>query len=201
MVSIDGLKEYQTLSRISNESFARFGDGELKLIHGEDSLSQTYNDEIAEMLRSQLESANCYIGMTYVHPNSPRKEYWEEFMKTHPIPDGEYGSSFITRMDEAPWLDTDNYRKLLKKLWKGKDVVLARGEGSLTPEMLVGAKSVTEVKCSSKNAFPEIDRIEKEIGTPPFAILCVGAVATILADRLTVKGVHAIDLGYIGKFL
>lgn len=115
--------------------------------------------------------------------------------------DGEYESSFITRMDEAPWIDTNAYKRQVRSLWYGKDVTLVRGSGSLTGGAMHGAKSVREVLIPIRDAYRQIDKIEKEIGEPPFVILCAGAVATLLANKLASKGVHAVDLGYVGKFM
>lgn len=183
---------------------ARYGDGELKLMHGEDSLTQVYNDDIASELQAILRRPQCLIGMPYVHPKSPRKKYWEGFMSNHSkylSRDGEYESSFITRMDEAPWIDTNAYKRQVRSLWYGKDVTLVRGSGSLTGGAMHGAKSVREVLIPIRDAYRQIDKIEKEIGEPPFVILCAGAVATLLANKLASKGVHAVDLGYVGKFM
>ena len=204
MVDLSVIKEQATLNRVETESFARYGDGELKLMHGEDSLSQKWNDEVAEELKMILCNPKCYIGMPYAHPQSPRKKYWKAFMATHSkylSAAGDYGSSFITRFDEAPWIDTSAYRKQMMALWVGMDVVLVRGQGSLKKDMLFGAKSVQEVICPAKDAYRMIDKIEAKVGTPPFAIFCLGATATCLVNRLAPKGVHGIDLGYVGRFL
>ena len=62
-----------------------------------------------------------------------------------------------------------------------------------------------EVIIPSRDAYPMTDKIERKveslINDESLVILCAGAVGTILADRLAAKGVHAIDLGFIGKFL
>jgi len=203
LVNLDGLRELSTLHKIKTASIARFGDGELNLLHGKDSKTQTYNLEVGEELAGVLNEPHALIGMPYVHPKSPRREYWEDYFE--PLPDHytshNYESSFITRMDEAPWIDTPQYRTEIHKLWRDKDVVLVRGQGSLKAEMLYGAKSVTEVVIPSRDAYPLIDKIQWKIGDAPFVILCAGAVGTILANRLAKRNIHAVDLGFIGRFL
>jgi hypothetical protein len=53
-----------------------------------------------------------------------------------------------------------------------------------------------------RDAYNEIDAIEAGIGTPKGTVfLCLGPCATVLAERLAVKGVHALDLGHLGRFL
>jgi len=204
LVGLDGLREYRTLALAREKSLARFGDGELKLCQGEDSKTQVFNKKIAKELRAILNEGICHVAIPYVHPKSPRKKYWEKFLKGHSQhinPDREYGSAFVSRFDEAPWIDTDDYRRQLKSLWKGKNVTIAYGSGSLTPTMLKGAKSVNEVTAPWADAYEQIDSIEERIGHPELAVLCLGATATVLADRLARKGVHALDLGFVGKFL
>ena len=200
MVNLAGLKEYETLSVMRTHSLARFGDGELKLMYGEDSLSQVWNQDIQDELWDIVINHSALLAMPYVHPESPRKDYWKEFLETHSV-EGDYYSSFITRFDEAPWLDTPEYRSDIFKLWRDKAVVIVRGQGSLTSLHLRGAKSVREVIIPSRDAYSMIDKVEWKIEKPELVILCAGAVGTILADWLAAKGVHAIDLGFIGKFL
>ena len=67
--------------------------------------------------------------------------------------------------------------------------------------MLVGAAHVEELIIPARDAYEFIYDIGRDIGHPAFVILCAGAVGTILANRLAVDGTHAIDCGYVGKFL
>ena len=203
-MNINGIREYQTILQARNRSLARFGDGELNLCHGKDARFQSFNRKIGKELRSILKHSPCHVAIPYAHPKGPRRDYWEKYMKGHSRylnDDVAYGSSFVSRFGEAPWLDNEKYRNELRGLWKGRNVVLARGEGSLTGDMLEGAASVREVIGPNTDAYDSIDSLEEKIGTPPLVILCMGAVATVLADRLARKGLHAIDLGYVGKFL
>ena len=205
MVNLAGLKEYATISVMRTHSLARFGDGEIKLMHREDSKTQVWNKEIEAELWKIFVEPSALIAMPYVHPDSPRKEYWQKFLKDHPMKEGNHYSSFITRFDEAPWLDTPEYRNDIEMLWWGRDVVLVRGEGSLKGDDMRCAESVKQVIIPSRDAYPMTNAIEskvlREIDDESLVILCAGAVGTILANRLAGKGVHALDLGYIGRFL
>jgi hypothetical protein len=114
-----------------------------------------------------------------------------------------FGSSFITRPDSAPWIDTPEFWADLASLWKGRDVVLVAGtERSLRVEQLVGVNDCRRVAVPRRDAYAEIDRIVEEIGLPAGPVLmCAGPTATVLAARLGKKGVQALDLGHIGMFM
>lgn len=199
LVGLSGLKESRTLAKIlDGESLARFGDGELKLCHGEDSLTQVWSEAIQTELRDILEDSPCHVGIP--HTQGLRPDYWGKFLKTHSDylnPDTEYGSAFISRPNEAG-LDSKFFRRM-SKLWQGRDVTLITGGGSLSTDHLHTAKSVRVVDAPVRDAYVDFSRIEAD--SSHLVILCLGATATILADRLTRKGVQAVDLGFVGKFL
>jgi 2-polyprenyl-3-methyl-5-hydroxy-6-metoxy-1,4-benzoquinol methylase len=115
-----------------------------------------------------------------------------------------YASSFITRPDSAPWIDTNEYWNRVHDLWRGKDVVLIAGDRKSlrAEEMTAEAASVREIKAPRQHAYAEIDRIEEEInGHNGPILMCLGCTATALAARLHRKGLWGIDLGHIGMFM
>lgn len=130
------------------------------------------------------------------HAEGKRAGYWKKFLWEHssyfgPVP---YASSFISRPDEA-----DPVR--INLIWKGRDVVLVGSGDSLTPEKLKGAKSVDFIECPKRNAFDRVDEIEFSIADgSDLVVLCCGATAVVLADRLCRRGIQAVDLGYSGKY-
>ncbi len=198
------LSEAQTLDRVlAGASLARYGDGELKMCDGSSIKSQDRDPRLQRRLREILVDAGaCLVGIPNIHSETP-KPRWKEFaVYARLLAEHEYGSSFITRPDSAPWIDTDEYWGKVESLWLGRDVTLVRGSTkSLTAEDLVGARTVTEVICARQHAFAEYDRILERVGTPARALLCLGPSATVMAVDLCAKGVHAIDLGHIGMFL
>ena len=89
-------------------------------------------------------------------------------------------------------------------LWRDKDVILVIGSPrSLTEQRIKEAKSVKVILTERRDAYIDINRLEKEILALPqkTVLLCVGATATCLAYRLSRQGKHAIDLGHIGMFM
>jgi hypothetical protein len=213
------ITEARTLALLHDgHSIARFGDGELRLAIGKECTSQRRVPGLAEELRAMLQAPrNCLIGI----PNfaqTPKAENWtryagEQFTRLYGAK--EYASSFITRPDSAPWIDTPEYWAEVRRLWAGRDVILVRGdEKSITPAMLDGsAASVRIVDGPRQHAYADIDAIEKailkaagdvaqQLHSAPLVILCLGATATALAYRLAQKpGLQAVDLGHIGMFM
>ncbi len=201
------LGERKTLDLVlAGRSIARYGDGEFKLCTGgaakAQELTETIQRRLVDILRS---SGECLVGIPNVHSKTPKAELWESqgARALRYLVDREYVSSFITRPDSAPWIDTPDYWDALETLWVGQDVTLVRGSSkSLTAEDLVaaGAGQVREIIAPRQHSFAEYDALMERIGTPKRAILCLGPAATVMAVDLCAKGVHAIDAGHIGMF-
>lgn len=202
---MDVLSELDTLEACRALSIARFGDGELRIAAGGSCSSQVHDPKLqAELLDLLRKPQPCVVAI----PNferTPRQDVWKKY-SLRPYSDffkqPQYGSSFITRPDNAPWIDTPDYWALVRELWRDRDVTLVVGdEKSLTPAMLSEAHSVGVVRGPRTNAYAEIDRIEAEIGDADLVIMCLGACATALAGRLARRGIQALDLGHMGMFM
>lgn len=204
------LSEISTMTEVAQgTSLARFGDGELLIIGGKDANYQEYSDKLAEELEFVFNGTACLVSVP--HTRGIRAKYWERFLDGQywhiaDIPKARwYGSAFVSRHDEVPW--TEEYRKLLRSLWRHRDVQF------VAPETikLTRAHSVKHQWVPKENAFEVIDRCERiltDLATPrsvhshvDLVILSCGPTGTILADRLARKGIWAVDLGNFGKFL
>lgn len=216
------IPELQTLQLVAEgRSLSRYGDGEFTMAEGRSIINQHRGDSsICRRLRGILHGDSpCLVGIPNIHSKTPKAQFWAKYLQRGAAllhPDVRYGSSFVSRPDSAPWIDTDDYWALVASLWSGKDVTLVRGEApsahptkpgrftggvSLRAEDLTGAKSVTEVIGPAENAWAVYPFLMERIGTPKIAILCLGVTATVMAADLAAKGVHAIDLGHIGQFM
>jgi hypothetical protein len=203
------MSEEDTLeAAISGASLARYGDGELRVALGRKCVSQAADERLARELRDILRTP--VKGLIAAIPNTysatPKRESWERFSQkgfTTMYGLKTYGSSFITRPDSAPWIDTPAYWQRVRDLWRDKDVVLAVGDKrSLRSEAMQDARSLRTVWGPTRDAYAEIDRIEAEIGDHRGPVLmCLGCTATVLAARLCKKGVHGVDIGHIGMFM
>jgi hypothetical protein len=215
------LGECDTLAAVvGGRSIARYGDGEFKMAaHNAGIKSQEPNPDLSKRLREILhDSGECLVGIPNIVDvrksdlsTDQKVEFWTKHQQyKRLLINREYVSSFITRPDSAPWIDTDDYWAMLCSLWKGQDVMLVRGSGkSLTAERLMewGARSVIEVmprlaaNGRQQHAWAQYDELLKRIGRPKRALICLGPTATVMAVDLCARGVHAIDLGHAGMFL
>lgn len=198
-------------------SIARFGDGEFNLVKGGNCVSQVANPKLAAELKNILKSAQDEDGCIVAIPNMTTlcpKTHWQKNKHQYasflnPKCDAfTYGSSFITRPDSAPWIDTDEYWDDVESLWKDQSVILVScGERSLTPANMLSAGYIHEVRCPRRDAYSVIDDLEGQIKRLLVSnkdvarvIMCAGATATCLAWRLQ-NHCQALDLGHIGMFM
>lgn len=222
------IDEYATVRlMLMGASIARFGDGEWRCAAGGGCTSQRADPQLAAELRKVLHETgdNFIVGIPKVE-NCPRAESWAKYcappyLDLLPKSKGVFHSSFITRPDNAPSIDTPEYWYLVRQLWKGKNVILVVGlakdghgaeKKSLTEAMLADAAQVRVIIGPRQHAYAEIDSIERHIvycvdqeirscAEQPRVILCLGTAATVLAWRLWKRGIHAMDVGHIGMFM
>lgn len=207
------LEEDPTLHLVcAGRSLSRYGDGEFRLMVGNDRRGQTHCPRLAGRLKEILrDSGECLVGIPNImgsvqHKPTPKMDFWRRYTGrwiTEHLVDRQYGSSFISRPDSAPWINRPDYWDKVRSIWAGKDVTLVRGGAkSLMPDLMPEAKSVREVVGPRLNAWGHYKELMDEIGTPDHPVLiCLGITATVMAVDLCAKGVHAIDAGHIGMFL
>lgn len=205
------MSERETLQlALSGVSVARFGDGELKLCTGGNAISQEYSDRISAELCSILSAPLCNVlpCIPNIVSKTPRGAFWREFMQpryTDLYARGiTYGSSFITRPDNAPWIDRPDYWQEVRRLWAGRTVAFVGGQMMLAQVVSQDAAHVDVIQVPRKNAYADIDALTRRLLSRPYAaiIIAMGAGGTALASRLGRDGAaHALDLGHIGMFM
>lgn len=203
------LNEVETVEAIlTGRSIARYGDGELRVALGRKCVSQIADEKLARELKSILwdDPLGLLVGIPNINSATPKKASWDRFgTPGYTVMYGQksYASSFITRPDSAPWIDTPAYWERINDIWRDKDVVLIAGDRkSIRLEDLANARSVREIPAARQHAYAEIDRIEEEVnGHNGPVLMCLGCTATALAARLERKGLWGIDLGHIGMFM
>ena len=190
------------------QSLARYGDGEFALARGRSIKCERGGLGLTERLKEILVTPHqqVLVGIPNIRSNTPKASYWKKYADfAAPLlsESMSYVSSFVTRPDSAPWVDTPEYWTLLESLWKNQDVTLVRGGGrSLTSADLTSAADVKELLCPATNAWADYWKILKRIERMDNrqVLLCLGPTATVLAYDLTLMGFHAIDLGHAGMF-
>jgi len=204
------LTEDQTLETARlGRSIARFGDGELRLAVGGQSISQKADPKLAAELRNILVGpTKALVCLPRIHCDGPNDKgwlrYWEPRYSRY-YGQSIYGSTHMTRPDSAPWICRQDYWDKVRSLWAGKAVTLVKGtERSLRVDMMSEAAHIDVVDGPRVDAYSVINDIEHHALLFPKEqpiILCLGAAATVLAERLARKGRHALDLGHVGMMM
>jgi hypothetical protein len=195
---------------LSGRSIARFGDGEMRLTTDKGSAISQVRDlnlkaELIALLNGPTKSLVCIPRQEC----GPKADRWQNYARdpfVKLMKQKVYGSAFITRPDNEPEISTPQYWDDVRSLWRNRDVTLVVGTdyGSLNENFMRDARNLKVVFGPRRDAYMDLPRIEDEIGRPPVdapVIMCLGAAATVLAERLAKKGCWALDLGHVGKFM
>lgn len=205
--------EFATVKELlRGRSIARIGDGELKLIHGRHAMREPANEKLARELRDVLQrpTRDLCVGIPTLDPRGPKHANWlrhaVDFCRVL-VPEVRYFSAFITRPDSAPWIETAEFARDVRRLWTGRRIALLCEESSAIYRTVTrqpdGPASVLHLACPHRETYARISEFEKAIRAAEIdvAILSAGPAATCLAARLCAAGVQAIDIGSAGRFL
>lgn len=207
-----GLYESTDFAISSGKSFARYGDGEFKLMMGESINFQKANPELSKRLTEIIsnKNPNLLVGLPDVfgYCNS---DYFRcvmincrEFLYNYIDFESTYIDSMFTRqrsfVTEQIGID---YFSRLKNLWNNKDVIIVEGEGSrlgIGNDLFANTKSIKRILCPIKDAFDKYNEILNECNKQSkdiIFIIALGPTATVLADDLSKLGYKAFDVGHI----
>lgn len=194
------------------KSMARCGDGEFKLIMGENISFQKYDPVLADRLKNILknQNENILVGIADVFGFCPtdymrkvmvtcRDTLYKYFDFSKTYIDTNVTRQLVFVSDEQ---GQDYYNKM-KSLWKNKSIVIVEGAGTrlgIGNDLLDEALSVKRIICPIKDAFSKYDEILKECLKMPkdiLFIMALGPTATVLAEDLTNSGYRALDIGHL----
>jgi hypothetical protein len=194
-------------------SFARFGDGELRLmvdpmyrlgfqVNGaglrsalEDTLRQERRDLLLGWPRAFW---TAHIAMQW-------SIVWDGIRELVP-PGTRFGNSHVSRPDCFEALGREAV-ELWRKVWDGKQITVVTGHDSrfeLPDALFDNIAGHDVVHSTPRNAFADLERLESEILARPGAtselhLVALGPAGTVLAARLAAVGVRAIDVGHISN--
>lgn len=202
-----------------NSSVARFGDGEMDIITGHSIPYQDYDENLANELKDIISSesneslvvclSDVFEGLDRY--NQSAVDFWKQHLNNNYIYYKSlckapwYGSTFISRpyMDLVDKSLSNMYFKNIKNLWNKRDILIVEGVNSRSGvgnDLFDNANSVERIICPSKNAYSKIDEIESLIerhAENKLVLLILGPTAKVLAKRLSIKKIQAIDMGHI----
>lgn len=215
-------EEFETVRTIikNRSSVSRFGDGELRVAIGSSCKVQERDHKLAKKLKFilQCDEKNLLVCIPRIagrsdlwRSNYKKANFWSRFER--PIfknllkPKKKYYSSFITRVDNAPHIDCEAFWNLWKEVWKGRDVVLLRGNRRFreNKELMSTAKSFEIIDgvglpTSSGQIYDVILNRLLKVSKDKLILLCLGPAATALAYDLHKVGYQAIDIGALEMF-
>lgn len=196
----------------SNKSVARYGDGEFKLIMGENIGFQKHHPVLTQRLKEILknDNDNVLVGIIDVFGYCPSSYTKKVMMLCRDTLynfidfDKKYLDAVVTRRFKFNCEEEGtNYFNKLKTLWNDKDIVIVEGAGSrlgVGNDLFDGAKSIQRILCPIKNAFSKYNEILAEClkqSDDKLFILALGPTATVLAVDLADKGYKALDIGHL----
>ena len=201
-------------------SISRFGDGEIKLIAGQDigfqKASKQLSIRLKEVLQEQID--NHIVGILNVFGSLSKyteelQNYFRSYLYEYNR-DFQYGllnkqriyyDAFITR----PYISYKNREhaasifEQFKRIWQGKKVLVVEGERTRLGrgnDLFDGTMECRRIIAPNENAFEKYDSILECIlkqGKDNIVLLALGPTATILAYDLAKMGYRAIDIGHI----
>lgn len=196
----------------SNKSLARFGDGEFKIMMGENINFQQYDSKLAkrleEVLKNDLDDLMVGVPDTFGFCYSDYfrrvlvscRDYLYKYMNF----EKNYVDAFLTRQSkfDSETKGNDYYRNL-KKLWENRDIVIVEGQGSrlgIGNDLFSNTNSIKRILCPIKDAYSKYDEIlnicQKQSKDTLF-IIALGPTATVLAYDLCQLGYRALDVGHV----
>ena len=203
-----GLLETVEKIRDQRQSFARFGDGELRLMFRPefDIKFQKNSADLTAELQDVLSSPsqNLLLGMPHIFGNAHWSgvfaELWHFIAPALPAVE-QFGDSHVTRPLFFSFHGQEGVNAW-RSVWAGRDAAVLAGQGSrfeLIPQLFDTLASFETIDSLPAHAFADIDRVvEKTLKTGrDLALIALGPAGTIVANRLNMHGIQAIDIGHI----
>lgn len=206
------LSMLDTLSRIVDErmSFARFGDGEIRLMMREEFNLRFQKNapglkaDLAKVFR--MGRSDLLIGMPHRFANamwgSVFAENWAG-IRPHIERTDAFGDSHVSRpifFDFYQQAAVDAWRRV----WEGRNALIVAGRGSrfeLIDALFDNLGETALVEGAPRNAYVELESITQDVVAnldgKDLVLIALGPTGTLLAARLAVLGVQAIDIGHI----
>lgn len=209
----------ETLDELLNteKSMVRFGDSDIVMISGKNTIFQDAEAEISEGLKRVIQSE--YEGLMIALPDTfndlgiyvPSSQlFWQDhllfFRKIYYQychSDRIYYNSFVSRgyMIYADKSNSERWFKKFKQVFEGRKLVVVEGctaHNGVGNDLFGSAKSVERIVCPSHNAYRVRDRILEEClkyEKDRLFVIALGVTAKALVEELFLNGYRVLDIG------
>ncbi|MDR1167478.1 MAG: GT-D fold domain-containing protein [Heliobacteriaceae bacterium] len=196
----------------STKSVVRLGDGEFKLMSGENICFQKYTPVLETRLKEIIKNdddniltavTDMFGGNVDDYHRCVIVDLRQMLYQNMDLSKKYYNTLFSRKLRFKNHTEGKKYYNNFKKLWNKKDVVLVEGEGcylGIGNDLFDNAKSIERIVCPMKNAFSKYDKILAQCLKQPKSklfIMALGPTATVLAYDLAKQGYRALDAGHI----
>lgn len=200
-----------TMERLARQdtSFARFGDGEFKVMLRADG-NHKFQD-VVPGIQSELKAVivndlgeRMLVGLPHLFNNPFWSNIWANYYpQLRPMFSTEtsYACAHVTRpVYFRVW--GGQAVTAWRKVWDGMRAVVVTGREAkfdLIPELFDNLDGAEFVRGPNTNAYAELDELERNAraADADVVLISLGPSGTVLARRLASKGVLALDVGHI----
>lgn len=202
----------ETLGRVRDEdlSFARFGDGEFRLMTRIefDLKFQKNSYALQDALRGVLSSdtSGLLLGLPHgyvdLHWSTVYTEVWGLIRPL--LGDGRmFGNSHVSRPLMFQTVGREG-AKMWSQVWEGREAALVTGRGSrfdMREDLFDSLKSHTVIESLPQHAFAVLDEVlEQALSTDAeLFLISLGPTGTLLASELAKCGRQALDIGHLSS--
>lgn len=205
-------------------SVSRFGDGELRVVEGGGTKTQSGDPELTRRMREILRSpdpslmvcildlwSDYEVGCEWASREKTTARFGNEaWVKRYLQPGKVYGCASITRLCAWALGDHTEYWAKVKGIWNGRPVLLVTGSKkgkSAELGLLDNAEKVETWDLAQKtdcwSRYPKIlaecERWAKKQAGDPLVYAALGCTATVLAADLSARGIQCIDMGHAAQ--
>ena len=220
------MSDEETIDYIVNNecSIARYGDGELSIMLGNDiSWFQSKSKELKERLLeiSKINNKKLLICIPEVIGKDYKCKLTEgaiNFWNKHKLFYGGYYNNFFRKQNILGDTNvtrfylgvenkerTEEYVKKIKRIWQNKNLLIIEGYNTklgIDNDLFDNSKSIRRILCPNKNAFDKYDEILNSVidnyKNDDLVIIALGPTATVLASDLCINhDIRSLDLGHI----
>lgn len=202
----------------TNKSFVRIGDGELRLLKGENQPFQVYDEEIARRIKSILGDLqeNFYVGINHAYYSPLHSDYEKRYAYDYRCYQDVLCNLSMTYIDAGVTnakIPTESrevafsYIKRWKNMFKDKSIVIICGFGildKLSYDIFELAKSKRFIYGKNKNAWDEHDELIKEIKSTAskneLLVFILGMAGKAMIPEVVDMGYTCWDVGHLAKY-